>query len=320
MRDAKPGHLEYQVQDRSILLPHYKRFFVEPTLRLIPTRLSPNAITHAGHLLNLGALVWLMRGGSPIVSAVLLNAYLWADNADGAHARRTKQTSATGEFLDHGFDLLNATYVAIMTVIALGAPPIWSVAAAVVVPAAAAVTYWEQAETGTFQLGMFNQIESIACLTVILVARAVLGPLPPALGTALLGLTTLIALVGIGHSALRVVRRGGRLVPVVAPLAFGVAIALVTLTGALAMPATIAIGAAGFIFLGVRQLHLRIRKEKPVTEYCILVAAALLGAQALHVPMTYAFVGIFAILAFARTVTAWALLTRPATQVHWPSS
>ncbi|MFO0739512.1 MAG: CDP-alcohol phosphatidyltransferase family protein [Labilithrix sp.] len=316
MRDAKPGQLEYQVQDRSILLPHYKRLFVEPTLRLIPARLSPNAITHAGHLLNLGALVWLMRGGSPIVSAVLLNAYLWADNADGAHARRTKQTSATGEFLDHGFDLLNATYVAIMTVIALGTPPIWSVAAAVVVPAAAAVTYWEQAETGTFQLGMFNQIESIACLTVILVARAVLGPLPPALGTALLGLTTLIALVGIGHSALRVVRRGGRLVPFVAPLAFGVAIALVTLTGALAMPATIAIGAAGFIFLGVRQLHLRIRKEKPVTEYSILVAAALLGAQALHVPMTYAFVGIFAILAFARTVTAWALLTRSVTQVH----
>lgn len=310
MAETRPTELAYEVQDRSILLPHYKRLFIEPTLRFIPRRISPNAITHAGHLLNLAALVVLVRGGSPLISAALLNAYLWADNADGAHARRTKQTSATGEFLDHGFDLLNATYVAIMTVIALGAPPMWSVAAAVVVPAAAAVTYWEQAETGTFQLGMFNQIESIACLTVVLVARAALGPLPAMLGVALLATTTLTALVGIANSVRRVVRRGGRLMPFVAPLAFGVAIALVTATGTLGTVPAVAIGAAGFIFLGVRQLHLRIRKEKPLTEYSVIVAAAFLGAQALHVPMPYALVGVFAILAFARTVTSWALLTR----------
>jgi phosphatidylglycerophosphate synthase len=300
--------LAYEVRDRSLLLPHYKRWLVEPTLPLIPRSVSPNAITHAGHLLNLAGLAWLLYGGSPLVSALFLNAYLWADNADGAHARRTKQTSATGEFLDHGFDLLNATYVAIMTVVALGAPPMWSVAAAVVVPAAAAVTYWEQAETGTFQLGMFNQIESIACLTLILVARAVLGPLPSVVGVALLAVTTLTALVGFLNGVRRVRNRGGRLVPFVAPLAFGMAIALVTMRGALSTAPAIAIGAAGFIFLGVRQLHLRIRREKPVTEYSLLVAAALLGAQALHLAMPYALVGIFAILAFARTVTAWSLL------------
>lgn len=313
---AQKPELAYEVQDRSILLPHYKRFFVDPTLPLIPRAVSPNAITHAGHLLNLAALVLLLRGGSPLVSAVLLNAYLWADNADGAHARRTKQTSATGEFLDHGFDLLNATYVALMTVVALGAPPLWSVGAAVVVPAAAAVTYWEQAETGTFQLGMFNQIESIACLTIVLIARAVFGPLPAMLGVALLAITMLTALVGVADSVRRVVRRGGRLMPFVAPLAFGIGIALITVTNVYPMPATILIGAAGFIFLGVRQLNLRVRKQKPVTEYCLLVAAAFLGAQALHVPMPYALVGIFAILAFARTVTAWALLTRTVTQVR----
>lgn len=305
-----PRELAYEVQDRSILLPYYKRLFVDPTLPLIPRRVSPNAITHAGHLMNLAALVWLVRGGSPLVSAVLLNAYLWADNADGAHARRTKQTSATGEFLDHGFDLLNATYVVLMTVLALGMPPIWSVAAAVVVPAAAAVTYWEQAETGTFQLGMLNQVESIACLTVLLVARATWGLLPPALAVVLLAITTVAALVGIARSAIRVARRGGRLVPFVAPVAFGIAIALVTITGTLGTAAAIAIGAAGFVFLGVRQLQLRIRGDKPVTEYSLLVAAALLGGSALRLPLPHTLVGIFAILAAARTITAWSLLTR----------
>lgn len=315
--------LTYEVQDRSLLLPHYKRFFVDPTLPWIPRRITPNAITHAGHLLNLAALLVLLRGGhhgpgrwAPLLGAVLLNAYLWCDNADGAHARATKQTSATGEFLDHGLDLLNAIYVVLMTVVALGVPPLWSVAAAVIVPAAAAVTYWEQAETGTFQLGMFNQIESIACLTAILIARTVLGPLPPMLGAGLLAFTTLVAFVGIAHSVIRVVRRGGRLMPFVAFVAFGTAIALVTVTKTLATAPAIAIGAAGFIFLGVRQLHLRIRKEKPLTEYSVIVAAAFLGAQALHVPIAYAAPGIFAILAFARTVTTWALLTRSVTRAH----
>jgi hypothetical protein len=136
----------------------------------------------------------------------------------------------------------------------------------------------------------------------------VLGPLPSIVGVALLAITTLTALVGIFQSVRRVVRRGGRLMPFVAPLAFGIAIALVNVTRVYATPATILIGAAGFIFLGVRQLHLRIRKEKPVTEYSLLVAAAFLGAEALRVPLPHAFVGIFAILAFARTVTAWSLL------------
>lgn len=308
-RPPMPRELAYEVQDRSILLPHYKRFFVEPTLPWIPRSISPNTITHAGHLFALAALVVLLRGGSPIASALLLNAYLWCDNADGAHARRTKQTSATGELLDHGFDLLNATYVVLMTVLALGAPPIWSVAAAVAVPAAAAVTYWEQAETGTFQLGRFNQIESIACLTIVLALRAIVGPLPPVAGVALLAITTFTALIGVVSSAVRVARRGGRLMPFVAPVAFGAAIALVTFAGVYSTPATILIGAAGFVFLGVRQLHLRIRGDKPVTEYSLIVAAAFLGAQALPVPLPHAIVGIFAILAFARAVTAWSVVT-----------
>lgn len=318
--------LTYSVTDRSVLLPHYKRFFVEPTLRAIPARLSPNAITHAGHLICLAALALCFmaapRSKSPafFVVALLLNAYLWCDNADGSHARRTNQCSATGEFLDHGLDLLNATYVAIMTVLTLGAPPIWSVAAAVIVPAAAAVTYWEQAETGVFQLGMFNQIESIACLTIALVARGVLGADamrsvsvgPLSLPSAILAFTTLVALVGIIHSAVRVARRSPvrRLVPFVAPVALGIGLGAATFTGAMSMLPAILAGAAGFIFVGIRQLFLRVGGQRPLTEHGVLVAGAVLAALAtaptaarpLEWPLAVALAGSFGIVGLIRAV------------------
>lgn len=294
---AKDPALKYSVQDRSILLPHYKRFLVEPLLPAIPAKVNPNAITHGGHLLNLGALLFLlffaerMDSGWPFfVVAILVHVYLWCDNADGSHARRTNQCSAKGEFLDHGLDLLNATYVACMTVITLGTPPFWSVAAAVVIPAAAAVTYWEQAETGVFQLGLFNQIESICALSVALIARGLLGA--DAIGKMTVGpiavpvltliVVSVVALFGIVRSAMRVLQKRGRVVPFVAPFAFGVAVTVVAATGALGTLAAIVAGAVVFIFLGIRQLTLRVRGERPFVDRGVLVAAALFASLAVY--------------------------------------
>ncbi|MCW5838050.1 MAG: CDP-alcohol phosphatidyltransferase family protein [Labilithrix sp.] len=286
--------LKYSVQDRSILLPHYKRFLVEPLLPFIPARVNPNAITHGGHVLNLGALLLLVLTAHMdkrwpfVAAAVLVHVYLWCDNADGGHARRTNQCSAKGEFLDHGLDLLNATYVACMTVVTLGAPPFWSVAAAVVVPAAAAVTYWEQAETGVFQLGLFNQIESIVALSVALVARAVFGAeaiaavevLGVSLPVVVLAVVSVVALFGIVRSTIRVAQNRGRLGPAVAPYAFGAAVTVVAATDALGTIAAIVAGAVVFIFLGIRQLTLRVRGERPLLERGVLLAAAVLGGLA----------------------------------------
>lgn len=284
--------LKYSVQDRSILLPYYKRFLVEPLLPAIPQKLDPNAITHGGHVLNLGALLFLIfmsgkmdRGWPYFLVALLVHVYLWCDNADGSHARRTNQCSAKGEFLDHGLDLLNATYVACMTVITLGAPPFWSVAAAVVIPAAAAVTYWEQAETGVFQLGLFNQIESICCLSVALIARGILGA--DAISAVKLGTVTLpvailvfvsvVALFGIARSAVRVAQKQGRLMPFIAPFAFGAAITFAAASGVLGTLAAIVVGAVVFCFIGIRQLTLRVRGQRPLLDRGVLVASALIA-------------------------------------------
>jgi phosphatidylglycerophosphate synthase len=286
--------LKYSVQDRSILLPHYKRFLIEPTLPFIPSRVNPNTITHGGHLLNLGALLLLwwaarMDSGWPFFAvAILVHVYLWCDNADGSHARRTNQCSAKGEFLDHGLDLLNATYIACMTVVCLGAPPFWSIATAVVIPAAAAVTYWEQAETGMFELGLLNQIESIFCLSIALVARGLFGEEAMArvhvgafsLPVVILMFVSLVTLFGILRSAMRVFQKRGRLMPFLAPFSFGAAVTVVAATGALGTVSAIIAGAVVFIFMGITSLTHRVRGERPLIERGVLVAAAILAMLA----------------------------------------
>jgi phosphatidylglycerophosphate synthase len=285
---SSPPPLRYTVQDRSILLPYYKRFFVEPLLRFIPRRIHPNTVTHAGHLLNFAALTLLgayageERRWVFVAAAVLVHAYLWCDNADGAHARRTGQCSATGEFLDHGLDLLNATYVACMTVVAFGAlGTFWGFAAAVAVPAAAAVTYWEQAETGIFHLGLLNQIESICALTVVLLVRACFGAAAlEQVGPYVLATVAIVALAGISGSAVRVARLRGRIMPLLSPTLFGIAVTFAAATGALGTAAAIVTGAAVFVFVGIRQLTLRVRQERPLVEHGVLFAALLLGGLA----------------------------------------
>ena len=68
------------------------------------TRLTPTVV-------NMSATTFAVigtraeRGWPYIAAALFLTAYVFCDNADGGHARRTGQTSPYGEFLDHGLDL-----------------------------------------------------------------------------------------------------------------------------------------------------------------------------------------------------------------------
>src|SRR6185295_18377168 len=142
--------------------------------------LNPNTITHVGHLINFGGTVlllalWPKRGWPFLTAMLMLQIYMWCDNADGAHARRTNQCSAFGEFLDHGLDQLNTVYIAYLTCMALGVSPIWWVVISIIIPAAGAITYWEQSETGVFRLGMLNQVESLSVLSLALTTSGIFG-------------------------------------------------------------------------------------------------------------------------------------------------
>ncbi|MBX3185523.1 MAG: CDP-alcohol phosphatidyltransferase family protein [Labilithrix sp.] len=285
--------LVYTVRDRSILLPHYKRLFVEPVIRFLPRRLDPNAITHAGHLVNLAGVVVLLAFGQTgahgawpfVVTALCLQLYNWCDNADGAHARRTGRCSAMGELLDHGLDMLNTTYIAYIAAIAIGAPPLWWTALALVVPAACAVTYWEQAETGLFSLGLLNQIESVTMLTMVLAVTAIFGFSawdavrvgPITARVAIMGFVCATASFGIVHNVWRVARvKGASTIVRVAPIVlFEIGVLVAAASGAMSTVAAVTIGTAGNVFFGLRSLAMRTAGERPRVERGVVIGAAL---------------------------------------------
>lgn len=285
---AKAG-LVYTVTDRSLLLPYYKRFVVEPLVRFIPERVNPNSITYFGHFVNLlGTVLLLSYGRSgqswPLYSAIAcLQIYNFCDNADGAHARRTKQTSALGELLDHGLDMLNTTYIAFAAAVAVNAPPAWWVAIALVIPAACAVTYWEQAETGHFSLGLLNQIESVTLLSLVLLGSAIFGYGVWShfhLGLVIMGFVCATASVGMLHNVWRVMRTKGastalRVLPL---LVFESGVAIAGAAHVLSPLAAVVIGTAGNVFFGVRCLAVRTAKDHPHHETGVIVSGGLVLA------------------------------------------
>ncbi|MFO0757463.1 MAG: CDP-alcohol phosphatidyltransferase family protein [Byssovorax sp.] len=294
----------YKVVDRSLLLPYYKRYLVEPLLPLLPRSLHPNTITHFGHLINLSGAVmlvalWPKQGWPFVLSIVLLQTYLWCDHADGAHARRTNQCSALGEFLDHGLDSLNMIYISYVTSMALGAPPFYWVAVALLIPGAGGVTYWEQAQTGVFRLGLLNQIESVLVLSTALMVSAVLGNQIWG-AISLFGITLQKAMIywslgtivfGIARNMQRVAMRDGlrALPPVLGVIAFGVAILEGARVEALSTVTAVTLATAINVYFSTRMLTFRLLgrapKVEPVVWAFTAAVAGLILARRLDYPV-----------------------------------
>ncbi len=289
------GSLQYSVQDRSLLLPWYKKRVVDPAVAKFPGSLHPNTITHVGHLLNLVGLCAVLashpaRGGLVyLLPAVTLHIYNFCDNADGAHARRTKQSSALGEFLDHGLDLLNVAYIATIAAFAIGASPMGTVAMVAAITGAAAAVYWEQAETGVFQLGLLNQVEATFVLSGVLVCGAFYGPETIgslhvgslALRDGVAGIVVTGGVAGMLHGALRVAKKRGAISPFVTLFFFGLSVCAAVASKALSWEVgTLAVG-TGYVFFGVRSLTLRMAGRKPLRETGMIALTLVLFGCAL---------------------------------------
>ena len=285
--------LVYKVEDRSILLPYFRRYLIDPLLPFIPAKISPNAITHVGHLLNLFGTALLLylrpeKGWPFFVAALCLNLYNWCDNADGAHARRTKQCSPFGEFLDHGLDQFNTVYIAILSAIAVGANPWQWVAYVLLIPGAAVVTYWEQSNTGVFRVGMLNQVESVLVLSITLAITGLTGQevwsKPLAFGFVMRDVMVLwpcsTILFGMARNLTRVAAQCGAKStgPILVYLAFSAAIFGGIVVGAMETPWAVALAAALNIHLGMRMLARRLKKEPPQVEPFVLGGAVAVGA------------------------------------------
>lgn len=286
---AGPG-LAYRVEDRSVLLPLYKRWLIEPTLPFIPRAIHPNAITHVGHLSNLVGMVVLLAFGSPkggwpfFATAALLNFYVWCDNADGGHARRTKQTSAMGELLDHGLDQFNATYMAFIGAASIGATPTGWVLLVCAVSGACATTYWEQAETGMFHLGRLNQIEGLVVQTLMLVVAGAFGPEawtrlhlgPITVRDAMVAWVVAQTAFGIVQNLHRAHGQRANLLPALPLLVFDGLLIGAFLTGALSLVAALVVVTAANAYLGLRNLARRARGERPQPEPVVVAGALVL--------------------------------------------
>lgn len=280
----------YRADDRSILLPYYKRWLIEPTVRLIPERVHPNSITHAGHVINLVAVALLIglnpqQGAAFFVAMALLQVYCWADNADGAHARRTRQSSAYGEFLDHGLDVLNTAYIALMTIHTLGSEGRFAVALAILIPGAAAATFWEQSETGVFRVGLLNQIESVFVLSATMIIAGLYGTevwrsvrLGPITAYEFLHLWPIVTIAfGVLRSMMRVRAVGRPVLPLVAFLTLHTLIAGAAVSGAISGFVAVSFALAVNIYYGLRMLSLRLQGARPGVEGLFVVGSVTLG-------------------------------------------
>ncbi len=144
----------------------YKWLFWRWMLLLIPRWISPNALTVLGLAASVGAVGAALAGAAGhvwmyLVSAILLFVYVTLDNLDGAHARRTGQSSHLGELLDHGLDGLASGSMLLIGAIVLHLDPFFTVLLVLIGTVAFVQTLWEQYRTNLLVIPQLSGTEGV---------------------------------------------------------------------------------------------------------------------------------------------------------------
>lgn len=173
--------ISYRVDDQELLLDFYRKALWNRMVPHIPRRITPNQLTLMGQACALGAAACsaVASHGGPgwllVLSSFLLLAYLTFDNLDGAHARRTGQTSHLGEFLDHGLDGLASTAVLLIMCIILQITGVMFAAICSLAAIGFAFLFWEQFRTGLLVIPRVSSTEGVTLLMVIQIIMAFAG-------------------------------------------------------------------------------------------------------------------------------------------------
>jgi phosphatidylglycerophosphate synthase len=175
-----PAPASYRVQDDELLLEFYKKTLWNRIVPRIPASIAPNTLTIVGQAC--GVLSAVATGaavaGHPIfflVSCFLLLAYLTFDNIDGAHARRTGQTSPLGEFLDHGLDGMASCAILIVASFVLALEQTWLVLLCTLGAFGFVALFWEQFRTGLLVIPRFSSTEGVTLLVLYQLVRFFVG-------------------------------------------------------------------------------------------------------------------------------------------------
>lgn len=177
---ARRGVASYEVTDQSLMIGIYRRFLWDPLVAHIPARITPNTLTVAAQCLGVvsaACAIAASRGAPGLygLAALCIFASLTLDNVDGAHARRTGQTSPRGELLDHGLDGVTSTSVLVSTGLLLHLDAVGMALLSLLGALTFASTFWEQSRTGRLILPSVGPTEGVTALVVVEILVALFG-------------------------------------------------------------------------------------------------------------------------------------------------
>ena len=115
---------KYQCKDQSLLLPHFKKWVVEPCMKFVPWGVPANIITIVSNFFLYAALILAFQHTpgsllSYLLVPLLIFLYVLGDHIDGAQAKRTGTGSQLGEFHDHYLDAFNNGIIIVISLLLL---------------------------------------------------------------------------------------------------------------------------------------------------------------------------------------------------------
>jgi phosphatidylglycerophosphate synthase len=115
---------EYRCTDRSVLIGPFRKYWAGAFMLTVPWRLPANFVT-----LLASAFMWVLLAcliaNAPLdpawrglLFAALLHCYVVYDHIDGMQAKRSRTSSALGEYLDHSLDVYHGA-IAVLAIFGL---------------------------------------------------------------------------------------------------------------------------------------------------------------------------------------------------------
>ncbi len=171
----------YRCKDHSILTPYLKKYLVVPLIMVVPFSLPANLITIYSNLFVYFSVVLAMIFGSEfagnfIIIPLFLIIYLIGDHLDGLQAKRTKTSSALGEFCDHFLNTFNNGLILVLLFFLFNIENIYLITYLLGVSYLAhASVFFHQFSTGWLVFEKIGSLEAMAATIGLLVMSFIPG-------------------------------------------------------------------------------------------------------------------------------------------------